>query len=73
MIDEVIEMNQDNACWDVEGVRHIPSFIRTLEYLLPEGSLVYFEGTTIAKDVEEFLRTRQASNIAKIKERGRNK
>src|ERR1019366_8897622 len=55
--------------WEVSGMqwKHLPGFFRALPSLLPEGSVLYLEGTSrSARDLITFLQSHAAIGISKV-------
>ena len=57
---------QKSTFWEVSPPRDAAAFARNLPELLPEGSIICIEGTSIAADVVQFLETRQAATSTKV-------
>lgn len=56
-----ISLNRRSAWWELKGVQDVPTFLRCLGKLFGENAVLYLEGTSIADDVQAFLRTRAAA------------
>jgi hypothetical protein len=59
----------DDASWEITGIQDqsFPEFLTLLAALLPEGSVLYLEGTAkSAKDVINFLESHGDAKAAKI-------
>jgi hypothetical protein len=56
---------EEAGAWEVEPTRDQPTFLRALPKLLPDGSRLYFEGTT-EREVEHFLSARTVLDPEKI-------
>jgi hypothetical protein len=63
--DEGIDLNAE-FCWVVSGVRQPEPFFRSLSLLLPQNSVLYFEGCSIGSDVSAFYESHRAPNAVAV-------
>jgi hypothetical protein len=52
-----IRLNLDKPCWVLEGKTDFPSLLRGLIDLLPDGSILYFEGGSPTGEQLKFLQS----------------
>jgi hypothetical protein len=60
-----IDLDSKNR-WVVEGLRNPPDFFRQLNTIIPEDSILYFEGCDTAKEVAEFFQKNRAANAIPV-------
>jgi hypothetical protein len=53
-------------CWEISGVKDLPSFLRALHLLVPMDSVLYLEGGDTPKELRSHLEKRAAQNICKV-------
>jgi hypothetical protein len=51
-----IRLDTTQPFWELEGKTDFPQLLRALGALLPEGSVLYFEGSSSAKPLVDFFR-----------------
>ena len=59
----------DAACWELlppRGSRDLPLFLRALDGLFPEHSVLYLEDGTPSREIRKFLEERAAANTSKV-------
>ena len=61
-----MSLNRKEPYWVIKGFSDFPAFLKSLENLFPMDSVVYLEGTSIAKDVQEFLKERAPEKTARV-------
>ena len=61
-----ISLDRTAPYWVIRGFHDFPMFLRNLQTLFPEGSVLYLEGTAIAEDVQQFCRSRAVEKAAKV-------
>lgn len=54
------------AYWEVSGSRDYPSFFRALARLVPEDAILYLEGDSLAKAIQQFLNARCVPEISHV-------
>src|SRR5258708_34079994 len=62
-----LHLDQFPDCWQVSPPSDPEAFVRALPRILPPGSTLCLEATSIADDVRAFLESRQASQIQEIR------
>ncbi len=55
-----------DACWELSAPADAAAFVRQLPELLPEGAVLYLEGTSMASEVRDFLDDRRSPTELKI-------
>lgn len=61
-----ISLNCHEPWWEVSGFEDFSAFLRSLEELFQSDAVLYLEGTCIAKDVQEFLKAKEAEKKSKV-------
>ncbi|MBI3318139.1 MAG: hypothetical protein HYZ90_03205 [Candidatus Omnitrophica bacterium] len=61
-----ISLDHSSGCWEISGFQDLPSLLRGIRTLFPNEAVLYLEGTSIAADVEEFIKRRQVGNPSKV-------
>jgi hypothetical protein len=62
---EGISLHQDNAI-NLGYVRDLHALLRGIEEAMPEDAVLYLEGTSIAREIEEFLRLNAVEPVAHV-------
>jgi hypothetical protein len=57
---------EENSWWEVSCAKDSSSFFLALIDLVPYGSILFFEGTSISKDIQLFLEARKPKRITKV-------
>jgi hypothetical protein len=61
-----ISLDRKAAYWVIKGFRDFPAFLKSLGNLFPSGAVLYVEGTSIARDVQDFLRSKCPEKTTKV-------
>ncbi|MBI4342345.1 MAG: hypothetical protein HY599_03140 [Candidatus Omnitrophica bacterium] len=61
-----ISLNRKEPYWVMKSFSDFPAFLRCLAHLFPEGSVLYLEGTSIGKEVQEFLKARAPEKVTRV-------
>jgi hypothetical protein len=56
----------ERSCWEINGLKDLPSFLRELSYLIPLDSVLYLEGGDTPKELRIYLKERIAKEICKV-------
>lgn len=55
-----------NPKWEISPIRDMPAFLRALDNLIPEGSVLYFEGGSPDAEIRSYFDARKYPNPTKI-------
>ena len=61
-----ISLNRNEPYWVIKGFSDFPVFLKSLANLFPEGSVLYLEGTSIAREVQEFVTARAPERTTRV-------
>ena len=61
-----ISLNRQEPYWVIKGFSDFPAFLKSVSKLFPEDSVLYLEGTSIARDVQEFVTARAPESTTKV-------
>ncbi|MBD3362493.1 hypothetical protein GF362_02130 [Candidatus Dojkabacteria bacterium] len=62
-----IELDKSLARWEVQGIKDYPSLFKNLGQIIPDDSVLYFEGGSPSNDLLEFLQKNKITDDVKIK------
>lgn len=57
---------ESKPCWEISGIKRLPSFLRALYSLLPADSVLYLEGGDVTKKLRSYLNERAAQKTCKV-------
>ena len=60
-----IDLNSENR-WRVEGLKNPIEFFQRLNLVIPQDSILYFEGCDVVKEVQDFYQKNRAANAVSV-------